>query len=117
MASGLEVIVQSRFVDGHSPRRAIGRYLMATAGNANTVYWRPPPIHGAGVVMTPSPIHDSRVSGMGQPFARMALDLGPPGENNGRGRLVVGARASGFCGPAPAIGAVQVYNVEQLFSK
>ena len=41
----------------------------------------------------------------------MDLDLGPPGENNGRGRQVADARASGFCRPAPAIGAVQVYNV------
>ena len=59
------------------------------------------------------PNHDSRVGGIGQPVACMALDLGLPGENNGRGRLVADARASRFCGLATAIGAVQGYDVSQ----
>ena len=84
---------------------------MTTEGDANTVDWRAPIIYGIDVVMTPEPIHDSRVDGHRQPLAQMALDLGPPGENNRRGRLVADARASRFCGQTTAIGAVQLYNV------
>ena len=112
-APGLDVIVQPQFLDsavGHCPPSRHRTCLIATEDDANTVDWRPLPIHGIAWLSLGNQ-STTRASAAWATPAQMAIDLGPPGENNGRGRLVAGARARRFCGQATAIGAVHLYNV------
>ena len=85
MAPGLQVVLYHRFSIrqwGTRRHRAIRQCLMATEGDANTLDWRPPPIHGIAWLWRRNQSTARASAAFGNPLRRWHLTGG-----QGAGRI------------------------------